>query len=90
MLPRRTGNRRYAVSFRHAHPLPPPRWRHAGTALLAAAALCRFVACNLHLGTGIEARDNWTRTYAVKPGATLDVRETNGRIHVEADRRRQD
>lgn len=64
--------------------IPPPRWRHAGTTLLAAAALSASVACNLHLGTGIEARDNWTRTYAVTPGATLDVRETNGRIHVEA------
>jgi DUF4097 and DUF4098 domain-containing protein YvlB len=53
-------------------------WLAAGTALLGAAA------CNLQIGTGIEARETWTRTYPVSAGATLDVKETNGRITVEA------
>jgi DUF4097 and DUF4098 domain-containing protein YvlB len=62
--------------------LPFRPWRLAGAAVMAAAALAASSACNLQIGTGIEARDAWTRTYVVKPGATLDVRETNGRIHV--------
>ena len=33
---------------------------------------------------GVEARDNWTRSYAVEAGATLEVRETNGRIRILA------
>lgn len=57
-------------------------WRLIGTAVLAVATFAALSACNLQIGTGIEARDTWTRTYTVKPGATLDVRETNGRIHV--------
>lgn len=63
-------------------PLWPRPWRLAGSAVLAAAALAASSACNLQIGTGIEARDAWTRTYSVTPGATLDVRETNGRVHV--------
>ena len=41
-------------------------------------------ACGLHIGTGIEARESWTKTYAVKPDATLSVRESNGKILVTA------
>lgn len=41
-------------------------------------------ACNLHIGTGIEARESWTKSYTVKPGATLSVRESNGKIKVTA------
>lgn len=41
-------------------------------------------ACNLHLGSGVEARDTWTRSYPVKAGATLEIRESNGRVHVLA------
>lgn len=58
--------------------------RVALTGVLMAAAVAASSACNLHLGTGVEVTDSWTRTYTVKPGATLDVRETNGRVHVEA------
>jgi DUF4097 and DUF4098 domain-containing protein YvlB len=41
-------------------------------------------ACNLQFSTGVEAKDTWTRTYKVKDGATLELREPNGRIRVEA------
>jgi DUF4097 and DUF4098 domain-containing protein YvlB len=41
-------------------------------------------ACNLQFSTGVEAKDTWTRTYKVKEGATLELREPNGRIRVEA------
>jgi hypothetical protein len=58
--------------------------RSFGIALAMGAALVTVSACNLHLGSGIEARDTWTRTYTVEPGAMLDVRETNGRVRVEA------
>jgi DUF4097 and DUF4098 domain-containing protein YvlB len=43
-----------------------------------------FSACNLQLGGGIEARDTWTRSYPAKAGATLEIREANGRVHVVA------
>jgi hypothetical protein len=49
-----------------------------------ALALAASAACNLQIGTGVEAREDWTRTYSVRPGATLDLRETNGKIRVEA------
>lgn len=54
----------------------------AGLALAAVLALT--TGCNLHFGTGIEARDAWLQTYTVKPGATLVVHETNGKVHVTA------
>ena len=41
-------------------------------------------ACNLNFGTGVEARNEWDQRYKVTAGATLDLRETNGRIRVEA------
>ena len=41
-------------------------------------------ACNLQFSTGVEAKDTWTRTYKVKEGATVELREPNGRIRVEA------
>ncbi len=40
--------------------------------------------CNLQFSTGVEAKDTWTRTYKVKEGATVELREPNGRIRVEA------
>ena len=46
------------------------------------AALAALGGCNLHIGSGIEARESWTRTYTVKQGATLTVRESNGTIRV--------
>jgi putative adhesin len=52
--------------------------------LLMTAALAVSAGCNLHIGTGIEARESWTKSYTVKPGATLAVRESNGKIRVTA------
>jgi hypothetical protein len=53
----------------------------AGAILGAVAALA---ACGLHFGTGIEAKDTWKRSYPVKAGAVLEVRETAGVISLEA------
>lgn len=39
-------------------------------------------ACNLQIGPSIEAKETWNRTYTVKPGATLTVKESNGEIRV--------
>ena len=58
-------------------------WRPAAAAAFA-LAIAASSACNLQIGTGIEARDEWARSYTVSPGATLEVRETNGKIRVEA------
>jgi hypothetical protein len=41
-------------------------------------------ACGLHIGTGVDARDAWTRSYPVKPGVVLEVRETTGLVQVDA------
>jgi hypothetical protein len=49
-------------------------------ALLSAGAS----ACNLQFSTGVEAKEAWTRSYKVKAGATVELREANGRIRVEA------
>jgi DUF4097 and DUF4098 domain-containing protein YvlB len=51
-------------------------------ALAVGAAL--LSACGVHFGTGVEARDTWSRTYTVTAGATLDVRNTNGKISIVA------
>lgn len=50
---------------------------------LLALSLAAASACNLQFSTGVEAKDTWTRQYKVNPGATLELRETNGRIRVE-------
>jgi DUF4097 and DUF4098 domain-containing protein YvlB len=59
---------------------PRPAARLATLAL----ALAFTAACNVNFGTGIEARNEWDKTYKVTSGATLELRETNGRIRVEA------
>jgi DUF4097 and DUF4098 domain-containing protein YvlB len=58
--------------------------RPAAAILLISAALAASAACGLHFGSGIEARETWNRTYTVKSGATLTVRESNGTIRVNA------
>ncbi len=54
-----------------------------GTGLLL-GMVTALSACGLHIGTGIEAKDTWKRTYTVKAGATLEIRETAGEVHVDA------
>jgi len=53
-------------------------------ALAVVAAAASLAACNLQFSTGIEAKSPWSRTYKVTAGATLDIREPNGRITIEA------
>jgi len=59
-------------------------WHLARTAGLIVAMAVTGSACHVNFGTGIEARETWTRSYPVTVGASLDVRETNGRVHIEA------
>ena len=49
-----------------------------------AAATALLAACNLQFSTGIEAKSPWSRTYKVAAGATLELKEPNGRITIEA------
>jgi DUF4097 and DUF4098 domain-containing protein YvlB len=65
-------------------PLRTVFWRLPADALTLAALMALSAACNLHIGTGIEAKESWTKTYTVKPGATLSVRDSNGSIRVAA------
>lgn len=48
------------------------------------AGLAATSACNLQFSTGVEAKSEWVQKYKVNPGATVELREANGRIHVEA------
>lgn len=60
----------------------------AARASLAAGGLALAAAvssgCHLQLSSDIEAKEEWARSYTVRPGATLDIRETNGTIRIEA------
>jgi len=48
------------------------------------ATLVAVVAgCNLRISTNAEAKDQWQRRYTLKEGGTLEIRNTNGLIHVE-------
>ena len=47
-------------------------------------ATASLAACNLQFSTGIEAKSAWSRTYKVAGDATLEIREPNGRITIEA------
>ena len=59
-----------------------PRLR-ARLLFAAIPLLLSTAACGLHF-PGIEAKEAWTRSYKVTSGATVELRETNGRIRVEA------
>jgi len=71
------------VSIRMRTLLPRRSWRFAGAAAVILAGALGS-ACNIHIGSGVEAKESWSRTYTVKPGAALAVRETNGQVRVEA------
>src|SRR5262245_59359944 len=57
------------------------RFVRAFAVVVAAASLG---ACNLQFSTGIEAKSPWSHPYKVASGATLEIREPNGRITIEA------
>jgi hypothetical protein len=52
--------------------------------LPASLGLAFLTACSLQFGTGVEARDTWTRSYQVKAGVMLEIRETNGLVQIDA------
>jgi len=39
-------------------------------------------ACGLNISSGVEARDTWKRTYPMTAGASFEIRNTNGKIHI--------
>lgn len=59
-------------------------YRWASGPLLLAASLVAAGACDLHLSNQAEAKDQWKRSYTLAAGGTLEVRNSNGRITVEA------
>jgi len=61
--------------------IPSIRRRLAAAAL--AAAFLGSAACGFDFGPRAEARDEWSRSYKVSKGATLEIRGTNGKIRVE-------
>ena len=67
--------------------LPGVRGSVFGRLTLAMAALAASVAlaaCNLQFSTGIEGKAAWSRSYKVTDGVTLEIREPNGRITIDA------
>lgn len=51
---------------------------------MLAAAIGLSAGCGIGLSAQAEARNQWTKTYAVAPGATLEIVNTNGRIEIAA------
>jgi hypothetical protein len=47
-------------------------------------ALALVTGCNLHLSAGAEARDQWTRSYTLAQGGSMEIREPNGAIKIES------
>jgi DUF4097 and DUF4098 domain-containing protein YvlB len=63
------------------------RLRHVRLSSLLAALACLAglpgaLAC--HVDLRAEARDQWTRSYPLSAGGALEIRNTNGRIQVDA------
>jgi hypothetical protein len=50
--------------------------------LALVAALGAAGACGLNISSGVEARDVWKRTYTLSPGASFEIRNSNGRIRI--------
>jgi Toastrack DUF4097 len=57
--------------------------RHGLFTAVALAGLMAASACNLRISTDAEAKDQWQRRYTLKEGGTLEIRNTNGLIHIE-------
>lgn len=53
-------------------------------ALTTLAALPVLGACHLSISNQAEARSEWTKDYTLAAGASLEIRNTNGQIEVEA------
>jgi hypothetical protein len=58
--------------------------RRLSAAVGLAASVLVFTGCNLHISNNAEAKDEWQRHYTLAPGGTLDIRNTNGLIHIES------
>jgi hypothetical protein len=58
--------------------------RRGRLAALAGASALVLSACNLHLSTQAEARDQWQRHYSLAPGGTLEIANTNGAIEIDS------
>lgn len=51
---------------------------------VTAASLLALGGCHLNLSNRAEARDQLTRHYTLAPGGTLEIRNTNGLIRIDA------
>ena len=58
------------------------RLRHV-SALVVAGGAVLVAGCNVQLSLGSEAKDQWQRHYTLARGGTLEIRNTNGLIHIE-------
>ena len=57
-------------------------WSLAGHLLTLVLALAGAGACNLDFSSGVEARDEWKRTYTLPPGSSFEIKNTNGKIRI--------
>jgi hypothetical protein len=58
--------------------------RNGSTAMIAAMAAAAVSACNLQISNEAEARDEWKKSYTVAAGATIEIRNGNGQVTVDA------
>lgn len=60
------------------------RRRHLLAAAVLAAGVPFLSACHLEISNQAESRSPWTRSYTVGASATFDLRNTNGKVRIEA------
>jgi hypothetical protein len=65
--------------------MPTPFTRPARRTLpaLALALALGGLGCQINFTSGIEARDQWTRSYTLAEGGSFEILETNGRVTLE-------
>lgn len=56
--------------------------RRTRFATLALSLLFSAAGCGIHLTPNVEARADWNRRYTLSRTGTVEIRATNGRIHV--------
>lgn len=57
-------------------------WKLASPVFALVLSLIGAGACGIELSSGVEARDEWKRSYTLDQGGSLEIKNTNGKIHI--------
>jgi DUF4097 and DUF4098 domain-containing protein YvlB len=71
------------MSFRSAVPIGRVS-RLAAPLVALGLSLVGAAACHVDFDTGVEARDEWKRTYTLGKNGAFELRNTNGKIQIQA------